>query len=141
MSTYTRKLTVTSIKAIKTFTNKNGNESTIYEVFAVGEDGDPIDKTLRSFDALPEGELIEVEVSRYEHEKYGESFTLKPVGGSKGSPSPGARLGPKVDELRDKFEQLREDVADIRRRIDRLESGASATGANSAGEPVPDIPF
>lgn len=130
-----RKLTVTSISQITTFTNKRGNPSTLYEVYALGEDGEPIDLPLRSFEELPQNELIEVDVERYFHEKHGESYTLstgRGGGGSGGgSPSPGARLGPKVDELRDRLDE-------IERRVARLESGAtSPVEGSSSKEEIP----
>jgi hypothetical protein len=57
---------------------------------------------------------VEVEVERQEHEKYGVSYLLKPVS------SPGARLGPKVDDLHGTVEQLGRTVADACNELARL---------------------
>lgn len=128
----TRKVTVTSTSVI---TAKD--DWTLYEVFAVNEDGDPIDLKLRAFDDLPIGEQIEVEVEKRTDPKYGDSYTLKPVGGAR-KQNPGARLGPKVDELRERVDELEA-------RIERLESAATALGGAPGGQPATeaedDIPF
>lgn len=126
----TRKVTVTSTSVIT-----SRDDWTLYEVFAVAEDGEPIDLKLRAFDDLPIGELIEVEVEKRTDEKYGDSYTLKPLGGAR-KQNPGARLGPKVDELRERVDELEA-------RIERLESGATSLGASPGGGPgdEDDIPF
>jgi hypothetical protein len=87
----------------------NGKPWALYEITATNLNGEPIDKKLKSFTKL-EGD-VEVEIEEQDHEKYGVSYMLKPVGGANaGSPSPGARLGPKVDELRGRIEHLEAQV-------------------------------
>lgn len=101
-----RKLTVTGLDAKTSgISNKTGKEWTLYEVAALGEDGAPIDARLKTFDgSLAIGELVEYEVERQEHEKYGESFLIsKPGGGLKAS----------VDDLRARVERLESLVAQL----------------------------
>lgn len=78
----------------------NGEDKTIYEVKAVNENGQPINKKLRSFHPeIPQGELIEFEVSEYIHEKWGQTFTLK-------LPSKGRASKKDITDLRSQFEGL-----------------------------------
>lgn len=107
MSDLKRKLSVTSCEVTHSGTNKKGEPYSIYEVHAVGEDGQPVDEPLKSFAELPIGELREYRIETYDHPRYGRSYTLS-------LPKAGARLGPKVD-------QLREDVDDLMRRVKALE--------------------
>jgi hypothetical protein len=110
----TRKLTVIETKPLKSGTSTNGKPWTIYDVTAVGEDGAPIEEKLRSFDELRG--TVEVEIERTEHEKYGVSYTLKLPKGTPGAADPppaGARLGPKVDELRERLDRLEEIVTTL----------------------------
>ena len=100
--TAVRTINVVEATALKTGTNPQGGTWTLYEIVALTPEGDPIDLKLKSFDKL-EG-TVEVEVDKQVHEKYGTSFMLKPV--RKGGGSPGARLGPKFDELRGRVERL-----------------------------------
>jgi hypothetical protein len=130
----TRKLTVVSTTVVKTGTGSNGKPWTLYDVTAVGEDGAPIEEKLRSFDEL-EG-TVEVLIERKEDAKYGVSYTLKLPRGSEGAnpPSSGARLGPKVDELRARVDalekQLAEHAAVLTTVVERLNYG-------TADEPLP----
>lgn len=98
----TRKLRVIEAKELNSGTNDRGGTWHLYEIVAVTLEGEPIDLKLKSFDKL-EGD-VEVEVEKQTHEKYGVSYMLKRKGAGGGSP--GARLGPKVDELRDRMERL-----------------------------------
>ena len=99
MSARTRKLTIVECKPIHTGTGDKG-EFTIYEITARNADGVLINEPLRSFTKLDEGEG-EFTVEPYDHAKYGRSYTVKkPKGGA------GSRLGPKVDELRDRLDRM-----------------------------------
>jgi hypothetical protein len=120
----TRKLTVTSQAILTTFKNSKGNDTTLYEVYAVNETGEPIELPLRAFDPLPENELIEVEVSKHTSERWGESFTLKQTG----QRSPGARLGPKVDDLRGR-------IVALEQRVEELEARENERGTADDIEP------
>lgn len=133
----TKTITVIETTVVKTGTSSGGKDWTLYEVTAVDTNGAPIEEKLKSFDRL-DG-TVEVEVEKTEHEKYGVSYMLKlpRAGGAGGggaqpqpAPSPGARLGPKVDELRDRIDLLEQ-------RMDQVVAAISAIGA---GLPVPEVP-
>lgn len=127
-----RMLQVVSCDAKASGQNKNGQgEWTIYEVAALDANGDPVEQELRSFEAFPPTDKpIEFEVTPFDHPKHGRTYTL-----SKPGSSPGKRLGPKVDELRERVDELEERVA-------RLESGGSGSPAPAAaGGSDEDIPF
>jgi hypothetical protein len=108
----TRRMNVIDAQEVKNGTDSKGRGWTLYEITAVTPDGAPIDEKLKSFTRLS-GD-VEVEVERQEHEKYGVSYLLKPVS------SPGARLGPKVDDLHGTVEQLGRTVADACNELARL---------------------
>lgn len=114
----TRKINVIETKPLKSGVSSTGKAWTIYEVTAVGEDGAPIEEKLRSFDEL-RGQ-VEVEIERKDDPKYGVSYTLKLPKGAPGAgepPSSGARLGPKVDELRARLETLEQIVTTLVERV------------------------
>lgn len=91
----------------------NGREWTLYEVVAVTESGEPVDFKLRSFEDLPLG-VGDYDVTPKDYK--GETqYTLKLAG--QAPANPGARLGPKVDELR-------EQLAALESRVAALEGGA-----------------
>jgi hypothetical protein len=126
-----RKLTVVGLRDVYHGTNKKGNAYTIYEVDALGEDGQPIDLPLRTFEKLPEGKLIEVEVEPYDGGKE-RTYTLKAKGGSSGS-----RLGPKLDELRERVDGHDESLRALHDRVAALESNASSGGQSPPSPPAP----
>lgn len=109
-----RKLRVTNYEKIGT--TKKG--APIYKVFAVKEDGSPVEDELRAFQELPVGEIIEYALKLYDHPEYGKSFTLYP---------PQDKLGTRVTKLETRVEELEERVA------------ALASGASSGSDD--DIPF
>lgn len=113
-----RKLTVTSTKVITSGSSGKG-PWTLYEVNAVGEDGQPVTEKLRAFAELPVGDLKEYEVEKVVHEKYGVSYTLSLGGGG------GKHLGPKVDEVRDRVESLEQTVQWLDGRLRALEGDAA----------------
>jgi hypothetical protein len=149
--TATRRVTVISTTVVKTGVGANGSPWTLYEVVATGEDGAPIEEKLKSFDKL-EG-TVEVEIERQEHPKYGVSYTLKLPRGAEGAgepPSAGARLGPKVDELRDRIETLERGLAATNSVVTTLVERANAAPpppgghgnlAAPATEPAPEATF
>jgi len=113
-----RKLRVTNYEQI----GKTQKDAPIYKVFAVKEDGSPVEDELRAFQELPVGEVIEYALKRYDHPQYGVSFTLYP---------PKEKLGTRVTKLEQKIEELES-------RLAALESGS---GAPAPGAPDDDIPF
>lgn len=123
-----RKLNVISTSVIKTGTSASGKEWTLYEVTAVTESGAPIEEKLKSFDKL-EG-TVEVEVERNDDPKFGTSYMLKLPGGS--APPAGARLGPKVDELRDRVTAVEAQLAELRGLVNQLRGAAGLRDAPPA---------
>lgn len=134
-----RKIRVIDKSVIRTGTSAGGKDWTLYDVTAVDADGAPIEEKLKSFDDLV-GE-VEVEVERQEHEKYGVSYMLKLPPGSAGStaatPSPGARLGPKVDDLRGRIEHLEDQMKGLRTAVEDLKRSAPQL---STAHPEPASP-
>lgn len=110
-----KKITVIDTTVVKTGTSASGKAWTLYEVTAVNEDGAPIEAKLKSFDQL-EG-TVEVEVERQDDPKWGTSYMLKVPGSPNSQPSPGARLGPKVDELRDRLAAAEAELATLRTSV------------------------
>jgi hypothetical protein len=86
------------------------------------------------------------EIAAYNHPKHGRSYTLK-LPGQGGSKSPGARLGPKVDALREDLERQQQQIGELNRRLAELEGRLNAAptgGLMSRTTPTPDeedIPF
>jgi hypothetical protein len=132
-----KKMTIIETTAIKSGTSSTGKPWTIYEVTAVNEDGAPIEEKLKTFDKL-EGN-VEVEVERQEDPKWGVSFMLKLPSGAPGSAPPpaGARLGPHVDELRDRVERLEAAVGQLTRTVDWLTNGRLLPPAPDSPAPAP----
>lgn len=93
-----RKLVATSCTPLATL--RSG--ATLYEVFAVDEEGEPVQEELRSFQELDLGELVEYEVTRYDDPERGTSFTLKR------QPKNTAR---RVDELEKRVDELEKRLA------------------------------
>lgn len=119
----TKTLVPVSCEPLSKFKNKNNVDTTIYKVEATDEHGGAIDEELRSFQSLEIGQPQSFRVERYEHEEYGVSYTLYPVEAPQ-QQSPGARLGPKVDALRDQVDVLSQRLdamADANERCDALE--------------------
>lgn len=141
-----RKINVISANEVHSGTSDSGVEWHLYEIIATTPEGEGIDLKLKSFEKL-EG-LVDVEVEKQEHEKYGVSYMLKtPKGGGGGSP--GARLGPKVDELRGRIERLesgldnvRSDIAGLKQLVAQAGEGRQYGQAPPAPAPDDDdIPF
>jgi hypothetical protein len=135
----TRLLRITSCKDVYHGSNDKG-DFIVYEIGAVDADGNPVEVDLRSFDNLPlDGEPREFEVTPY-HGKNGVSYTLRLPGQARATgSSPGARLGPKVDELRERVDGLEHRLTQLEERLQagptpRLETAAAPTDEE-------DIPF
>jgi hypothetical protein len=70
-------MTVTKQSPIATWPNPKGKgETTLYEVTAVDEHGEPITDKLRSFAELEIGKLDIYEVEPYSHPQHGDSLTV-----------------------------------------------------------------
>jgi hypothetical protein len=77
-NTVKRVLVVTGQKPIAQVPQNSGGSSTLYEVYATDEHGVTIEEPLRTFAELEEGVPLEYEVTRYNHPRYGTSYTLTP---------------------------------------------------------------
>lgn len=125
-----RTIIVREIKPLSTTRSPHGTEGTLYEVFAVKADGEQITEKLRTFEDLPLDEEIEVTLKRYDHAKYGVSYTLKRVREGK---SGGGGLKDSVDALRQEFNELRD-------RVSRLESRLPGGAEEPAAAPAEEAP-
>ena len=101
--------------------NPKGHRYTIFEIGATKPDGTPINEKLRSFEALPIGDTIEVVVTPFHSEIHGRSFTLH----RRVSNNAIAH----VNELKARVEELSALVESLSDRVDRLEQ--SRTGDKS----------
>lgn len=124
-STKEMTLKIMACRQVYSGTNPRGDRYTIYEVDAQNMRGETINEKLRSFTALPIGEAVEVEVSVFNSEAHGKSFTLHPKnrrpdqGGS-------SELGGEVEALRRRVEKLEATVQRL------LDSGATQGGDASS---------
>jgi hypothetical protein len=122
-----RTLIVTSYKAITTFKNQRGDDTTIYGILATNAQGVPLDAKqfpLRAFwepgtDEI--GKPVEYEVEAYQHEKYGLTYTLHRPKGSGGS------------GLKGSVDKLRAEIKELTGRVEALE-------ARQGGAPSPSTP-
>lgn len=119
-------------------TNKKGDQYSIYEIRASKADGTLINEKLRSFTALPIGQSVAVTVVPYKSEQYGQSFTLYPTN------EKGAGTTAEVNDLNERYEQLRQShgklearVADLERIVGELlrDEGRSAAQPASPHDP------
>lgn len=112
--TVKRKLTITGQKELATFKNDKLEDVTIFEVKAVTESGEAVTQKLRTFQVdLPQGELIEFEVTPYDHAEHGRSYTLK-------MPSKGRASKKDITDLRQQYSDLAGRVAALEQEIAKL---------------------
>lgn len=132
-NTIKRKLTITGQEVLTTFTDKKGKAGTIYKVTAVSETGEIVDQELRTFDSdLPQGQLLEFEVTPYDHETYGRSYTIKLAHKGRASKKD-------IQELREQMEGLANRLSAVEEKLGELLKGAKKEQRPSGGED--DIPF
>lgn len=126
----TRTINVVTCEPFKSGST-NGRDWTIYEVVATDTNGEPIDKTLKSFERL-EG-TVEVEVTRNDNPKYDE-YLLRRAGAKRGGGN-GGGLGKSIDELRARVDGLEQ-------RLLRIEQARQPVATSSPPQVDPDdIPF
>jgi hypothetical protein len=106
------RIKVVACREVYAGVNQKGDRYRIYEVNATREDGTPIREKLRSFGPMQVGSTVEVRVVPFKSERHGTSFTLYPVDGS--------RHGAQQSEI----DQLRQAVATLTQRVERLEQMA-----------------
>lgn len=114
-------LKILACRQIYSAKNIKGDPYTIYEIEAQNAQGKTITEKLRSFQALPLGQMIEVSVTVFNSEKHGRSYTLHPKDSSKTSAA-------------DQLNELRVTVAELQIRVTRLESGADGAAATTRRE-------
>jgi archaellum component FlaC len=95
--------------------NKRGDAYEIYEIEAENGEGKVINEKLRSFSALPIGQVVEVTVKKFTSEKYGDSYTLTPKKGVSGKEAA-------IDDLAKEVEALKARVAALERNANPLNS-------------------
>jgi hypothetical protein len=116
---FKKKLVITGQRELAVF-KRNNEDSVLYEVDAVNEDGKKIDKLLRTFHAeIPQGELLEFEVSEYVHDQYGQTFTLKLPSKGRASKKDITDLRNQVKGLADRVGAMEQAIADIRAEVNR----------------------
>lgn len=111
---------VTECRQVHTGTGRNGKEYRIYEVQATRPDRTPIENMkLRSFQELPLGEVLEVNVEKFDSEQYGTSYTIsrKGSGGGGGSSSGGTVSARAFSDALQRIGTLEETVTKLARRV------------------------
>ena len=131
-----RRLRVTKLEKVGEVKNGKNAGNPIYAVSAVKEDGSPVEQELRSFAELPIGEVVEYALSRYEHEKYGVTFTLYPPKESRG------KLTERVTELEKRVATLESRLGDSPPTSSTESSTATAAVSGTTHRSSDDdIPF
>jgi hypothetical protein len=78
----TRRLMIVSTEPLRSGTGRRGGKWTLSKVRATTPDGAQITEQLVTFESLPVGAVVELEVKRRHDERFGDSFTLsKPRSG------------------------------------------------------------
>lgn len=131
------KLTVTSKEVAHQGTSKKGNPFTIWEVFAVDEAGQPVEHKLRTFEDLPEGELLSVKAEEYVDDRRGTTYTLSTGRPRNTNPSRGSEggLAQSVDELRARVDLLERQLATAVSTMAKLVELAGV----ELEEPLPEV--
>lgn len=138
----------TKINVVSTSVLKQGDTWTLREVVATDQHGQPITKTLKTFETnLPVGQLIDVEVEQNSNPQYADEYMVRLPGSKRsGGGGGGGGLGASVDLLRSQVESLTTRVGALEGRMDAA-TPAAATPAGgfpppaSAPAPDDDIPF
>jgi hypothetical protein len=131
-----RKLTVTGQKELATFKNDKDEDTTIYEIKAVTEAGEPVTVKLRTFQAdLPQRELIEFEVTPYDHPEHGRSYTIKIPGKGRASKKDIAELKQQLNDIAGRVSALEGEVAKLKPKTDAEKARDEKFGADD------DVPF
>jgi hypothetical protein len=96
------KIIVKETKVTHSGKTSTGGSYNLYQVIATRTDGRSITFNLRSFEDLPTNEVLDVECEIYRSQQYGDSYTVKRIGGNPKS----ASLGKAVDELRERVDKI-----------------------------------
>lgn len=130
-----RKIHVVSTPVIKSGTGRNGSTYTLREVIATDPEGAPIQEKLKTFDDGITSGPVEVEVERQDDPQWGPSYLLRLPRQGGGGGSPGARLGPKVDELRDRLERVEQQIQHLLTEVGGLVAEAHSRGSTAPTPP------
>lgn len=127
------RIKVTGCRHVYTGRNQRGDQYSIYEIDAErAADGMKINEKLRSFSALPIGQVIEVTVTPFISQRHGKSFTLEPKGRTGGSSST-----QRLNDLAAEVEDLRNRVATLTQRLGALEKLLAEKGVITAPQQAP----
>lgn len=119
---FKKKMVITDQSELARWT-KNAEEKVIYEIQAVNENGQAINKKLRTFQPeLPQGELIEFEVKEYIHEEHGRTFTLRMPSKGKASKKEMSELKSQMAALANRVGALESQLADVQGQLQRGKS-------------------
>lgn len=139
--TFKKKMTVTMCTAGYQGTNVNGEDYTLYEIAAIDESGAPIEQDLKSFEALPLGELHEYKLSFYE--KNGKSnWTVSKIGGGKRNGGGGGSAS--TTALKNSITELAARVTALEQRLGPKSDVTPDVAPPAPAAPAPDdddIPF
>lgn len=137
---FKKKMVITEQSELARWT-ANNEEKVIFEIQAVNEQGQSINRKLRTFHPeLPQGELIEFEVSEYIHETYGQTFTLKLPSKGRASKKDLTALQSQFSGLANRVGALEGEVAELRAEIARgkpLDSAKEKAADERFGEEAP----
>lgn len=106
-------LRILACRQVYSGTNSRGDQYTIYEVDAQNQRGEPINEKLRSFTSLPIGQEVEVEVTVFNSERHGRSFTLHPKN-KRSSQEQVNDAAAQIKALTERVERLERTVAELR---------------------------
>lgn len=132
-----RVIIVKDLKEIHKGTNSAGADYTIWQVLATDQAGNSLDDyNLRTFQELPKHQPIEVEIEKFDHARYGESYTVSTKSGGK-------RMGNEVRQLRTRVEALEKALGELRSELRAsIQNGHAAHAAPpvSTGGPPSQAP-
>ena len=122
MASRDMQLKIVACQQVYSGLNPKGHRYTIFEISAAKVDGTLINEKLRSFEALPVGETMEVTVTPFESERHGRSFTLhrKVSNNATGQVND---LKEVIATLEARITALVENGARLERRVEALEQG------------------
>lgn len=120
-----RKIIVREMKPIvRDGRTRTGSTYSLWQVRATTEGGREIEQNLRTFDDLPLHQVIEVDIEPFQHETWGQAYTVK---------LPGTAQRP---DLQKQVQGLAERVARLEHEVQQRRPVNGATGP----PPPPDSP-
>jgi predicted RNase H-like nuclease (RuvC/YqgF family) len=121
------RLRIVACQQVYSGVNPKGHRYTIFEIGAAKPDGTLINEKLRSFEALPIGQDVEVTVTPFDSEEHGRSFTLhRKV--SNNATAQVNELKAQVSELAATVNRHEQRMTEMWQRLDELERAGVASG-------------